>query len=41
MGSRTTLEKQLHTDPTLPDSHKARQLLALGRRESKYVSLAR
>ena len=33
--SRTTLEKQLAADALTPDSLKARQLLALGRRESK------
>jgi hypothetical protein len=32
---RTTLEKQLAADALTPDSLKARQLIALGRRESK------
>jgi hypothetical protein len=32
---RTTLEKQLAADALTPDTLKARQLLALGRRESK------
>lgn len=36
-GSRTALEKQLTADLVTPDSLKARQLLALGRRESKCV----
>lgn len=35
MGRRTTLERQLHSDQMTPESIKARQLLALGRRESK------
>ncbi|KAK4689636.1 hypothetical protein P7C73_g467, partial [Tremellales sp. Uapishka_1] len=38
---RTTLEKQLHADALTPDSLKARQLLALGRRESNYLRLRR
>jgi hypothetical protein len=32
---RTTLEKQLAADALTPDTLKARQLLGLGRRESK------
>lgn len=35
MNRRTTLEKSLGADTVTPDSLKARQLLALGRRESK------
>ncbi|KAK8854506.1 hypothetical protein IAR55_003245 [Kwoniella newhampshirensis] len=38
---RTTLEKQLAADALTPDSLKARQLLALGRRESNYLRLRR
>lgn len=34
---RTTLEKTLAADASTPDTLKARQLLALGRRESKWV----
>jgi protein-serine/threonine kinase len=35
MSRRTTLEKTLAADSSTPDTLKARQLLALGRRESK------
>ncbi|WWD19359.1 hypothetical protein CI109_103818 [Kwoniella shandongensis] len=38
---RTALEKQLAADALTPDSLKARQLLALGRRESNYLRLRR
>ncbi|WWC90369.1 uncharacterized protein L201_005302 [Kwoniella dendrophila CBS 6074] len=38
---RTTLEKQLAADALTPDSIKARQLLALGRRESNFLRLRR
>lgn len=34
---RTALEKQLAADALTPDSLKARQLINLGRRESKWV----
>ncbi|GFZ52116.1 Serine/threonine-protein kinase CBK1 [Saitozyma sp. JCM 24511] len=38
---RTTLEKQLAADALTPDSLKARQLIALGRRESNFLRLRR
>ncbi|WOO77094.1 Serine/threonine-protein kinase CBK1 [Vanrija pseudolonga] len=38
---RTALEKQLHADTMSHDSIKARQLLALGRRESNFLRLRR
>ncbi|ORX38172.1 putative serine/threonine-protein kinase orb6 [Kockovaella imperatae] len=38
---RTTLEKQLAADTLTPDSLKARQLMALGRRESNFLRLRR
>ncbi|GMK55161.1 hypothetical protein CspeluHIS016_0202170 [Cutaneotrichosporon spelunceum] len=38
---RTALEKQLHMDQMTPESLKARQLLALGRRESNFLRLRR
>ncbi|ORY32149.1 putative serine/threonine-protein kinase orb6 [Naematelia encephala] len=38
---RTTLEKQLAADALTPDTIKARQLMALGRRESNFLRLRR
>ncbi|KAK1920995.1 putative serine/threonine-protein kinase orb6 [Papiliotrema laurentii] len=38
---RTTLEKQLAADALTPDTLKARQLVALGRRESNFLRLRR
>ncbi|KAI9634344.1 putative serine/threonine-protein kinase orb6 [Dioszegia hungarica] len=38
---RTTLDKQLAAEVSTPDTLKARQLLALGRRESNYLRLRR
>jgi hypothetical protein len=40
MHRRTTLEKQLASDPHMSDTLRNRQRLALGRRESKYVPFA-
>ena len=38
---RTTVEKQLAADQLTPDTVKQRQLLMLGRRESKYIVASR
>lgn len=38
---RSTLEKQLHADHSIPDQTKARHLQALGRRESNFLRLRR